>query len=140
MFHPSRNILIPLIALAISPAFIHADEKAEKESEKIFREKVVAIFEVNCVKCHNAKVVKGKFALDTFEAAMKGGDSGEVIVPGESGQSLLVEQISGDKPAMPSKADPLTAEQVKAIRDWIDKGAIWPEGIKLMDRSKKKAE
>ena len=138
MFHSSiPKLLAPLIAFTVVPAFVYADEKAEKESEKIFRDKVVAILELNCIKCHNAKTVKGKLALDTFEAAMKGGDSGEVIVPGESGQSLLVEQISGDKPAMPAKADPLTVEQVKTIRQWIDTGAIWPEGIKLQDRSKK---
>ena len=134
--HSFRQLLLSLIALAVSPAFIHADEKAEKESEKIFRERVVTILELNCVKCHNAKTVKGKLALDTYEDAMKGGDSGEVIVPGDASQSLLIDQISGDKPAMPAKAAPLKADEVKAIREWIDKGAIWPDGIKLKERAK----
>jgi len=126
-----------LIALAFSPT-LRADEKAEKESEKLFRDKVALILEQNCVKCHNSKTTKGKLSLETFEAAvLKGGDSGGVIIPGDAGQSLLVEQISGDKPAMPAKADPLTADEVKAISEWITKGAVWPEGIKLKEKAKK---
>ncbi len=133
-----KHYLVPILSIVfLAGGAARADEKAEKESEKIFREQVVSILELNCVRCHNEKTSKGRLSLELYETAMKGGDSGEVIVPGDAGQSLLVEQISGDKPAMPDKADPLTREEVKAIRDWIDKGAVWPEGVKLKERVKK---
>jgi mono/diheme cytochrome c family protein len=125
-----------LLAPALAPE-ARADEKAEKESEKLFRDKVASILEVNCVKCHNDKLRKGKLSLETYEGAMKGGDSGEVIIVGDAGQSLLVEQVSGDKPAMPSKADPLTKDEVAVIRQWIDKGAVWPVGLTLKEKTKK---
>ncbi|MEX2212723.1 MAG: DUF1553 domain-containing protein [Phycisphaeraceae bacterium] len=108
-----------------------------KASEKLFTEKVADILETNCVRCHNLKTFKGKLSLESYEEAIKGGDSGEVIVPGESGQSLLVEMISGDKPEMPSKGDPLTKEEVGLIKKWIDTGAGWPVGMKLKEKVKK---
>jgi len=130
------TLLCTLVLLTFAP-LLRADEQAEKESEKLFRDKVISILEHNCIRCHNKTTFKGKLALDTYEVAIKGGDSGEVILPGDASQSLLVEQISGDKPAMPAKADPLTKDEVKTIRDWIDKGAIWPEGIVLKEKTKK---
>ena len=126
----------PLLALLIAagPALAEEDIKA---SEKLFKEKVAEILELNCVRCHNATTFKGKLSLESYDAAMKGGDSGEVIIAGESAQSLLVEMISGDKPEMPAKTDPLTKEEVALIRKWIDTGAGWPVGMKLKEKTKK---
>ena len=42
--------------------------------------------------------------------------------------------ISGDKPAMPKKDKPLAREEVAGIRTWIEAGAPWPAGLKLIDR------
>ena len=123
--------------LAGLPAVVGADAKSQAEGEQLFREKVAIILETNCIKCHNDKTAKGKFSLETFERAMKGGDTGEAIIPGEAAKSLLIEQISGAKPAMPAKSDPLKAEEIAVIRQWIQMGAAWPQGLVLKEKVKR---
>ncbi len=96
-----------------------------------FASAVQPIFEENCYKCHGPEErVKGDLRLDTKELAMKGGESGVVILPGDSAGSLLVKLINGphdDIKQMPAKGDPLTAEQIEVLAKWIDEGAKWPE-------------
>jgi hypothetical protein len=59
---------------------------------------------------------------------LAGGASGPAIVPGDSGASLLIEKVSGQRGAiMPASGEPLTAAQIATLRAWIDAGAVWPE-------------
>ena len=89
------------------------------------------IFDKACVSCHGPEKSKGKLRLDTLEAALKGGEDGKVIQPGESAASVLVHNIAhlGDPddymPPPKNKAGipPLTTEQIALIRAWIDQGA-----------------
>jgi len=48
--------------------------------------------------------------LDTREQALAS------MVPGKPEESGIIEQISGEKPQMPKKAAPLTADQVGTLR------------------------
>ena len=89
------------------------------------------IFEKSCVKCHGPEKQKAKLRLDTLEAALKGGEDGKVIEPGDSANSMLVHNVAhiGDEdmfmppPENKDKIPPLTKEQVSLIRAWIDQGA-----------------
>jgi hypothetical protein len=105
-----------------------------KADEPFFRAKVAPILERRCVQCHGAEMSKGKLRLDTFERALAGGESGKVIEPGDATASLLLDYISGEKPEMPKDAAPLSADEVAAIRKWINQGAKWPKGMSLVDR------
>ncbi len=52
-----------------------------------------------------------------------------VVVPGDPGSSHLFKMIAwqeGKRPEMPKDADPLTEEEIVAIRGWIVSGAKWP--------------
>jgi Protein of unknown function (DUF1553)/Protein of unknown function (DUF1549)/Planctomycete cytochrome C len=86
------------------------------------------ILETHCYECHGAKKSKNGLRLDVRAVALKGGDSGVAIVPGDSEHSLLVRRIRGldGDDQMPKDKDPLPAAQVALIRAWIDQGAIWP--------------
>ena len=74
---------------------------------------------------------KARLRLDSLEGALKGGEDGKVIKPGNSAQSLLVHNIArlGDPdfhmPPEKNKAGigPLSKEQVSLVRAWIDQGA-----------------
>ncbi len=99
-----------------------------------FREKVAPIFERYCVACHQGDKPQGGFSLATPEGLAKGGESGPAIAPGKPDDSLLIEMISGEKPAMPQKAKPLSPEDVATIRQWIATGADWPPGLTLRDK------
>jgi hypothetical protein len=63
--------------------------------------------------------------LRTRESALRGGDNGVAIVPGKADQSRLYRRIAGlEEPSMPMDGT-LTAQQVAAIKAWIDQGAHW---------------
>ena len=89
------------------------------------------IFEKSCTKCHGAEKQKGKLRLDSLETALKGGEDGKVIEPGNSAGSILVANVAhvGDEdeymppPDNKDKIPPLTKEQIGLIRAWIDQGA-----------------
>ncbi len=89
------------------------------------------IFEKSCIKCHGSEKQKGKLRLDSLAAALKGGQDGKVIEPGNSAESMLVHNVAhiGDEddfmppPDNKDKIPPLTKEQIGLIRAWIDQGA-----------------
>ena len=87
---------------------------------------------------HGPKKDKGSLRLDSLEAAKKGGDEGQAIIPGNIEDSLLIERIAlpaDHDDIMPPKGDPLNKAQVKLLSQWIKNGAQWPEEARLMDRS-----
>ncbi len=89
------------------------------------------IFDESCAKCHGAEKPKAKLRLDSLEGAIKGGEDGKVIRPGDSTHSLLIHCVAhaGDPdiymPPPKNKANipPLSKEQIGLVRAWIDQGA-----------------
>lgn len=102
--------------------------------QEFFRQQVAPIFERHCVSCHIGDDAKGNFSLETAALARAGGVSGPAIVPGKVEGSYLLEMVSGEKPLMPKNAPPLSAAQVAILRRWIEEGAVWPDGVELVDR------
>jgi hypothetical protein len=100
----------------------------------LFRERVVPIFESKCLSCHEGSKPKGGLSLASLKQFEIGGDSGQVIVAGKPEESLLYDYISGEEPLMPKDSDPLSPAQVASIREWIEAGATWPEGVELFDK------
>ncbi len=90
-----------------------------------FRADIQPVFENSCWKCHGGAVQLSKLDLRTREAALKGGERGAAIVPGKAEDSRLYRLVAGlEKPSMPMDGK-LTAEQISAIKDWINQGAPW---------------
>ena len=95
----------------------------------------------NCYECHGSEKQKGALRLDQKEAALKGGDTGPILVAGKSVESLLIQVVTGTKEdiaRMPKKRDPLTDEQIGILRAWIDQGADWPESAVTKGKDWKK--
>ncbi|HSR19284.1 MAG TPA: c-type cytochrome domain-containing protein, partial [Anaerolineales bacterium] len=77
------------------------------------------IFAGRCALCHGAALASGGLALDTFGAALKGGQGGPVILPGNPGESVLMQmQSSGGHPGQ------LSAEELSILGAWIEAGAV----------------
>ncbi len=114
--------LLALVATARA-----ADEVSTPASEGVsyFRD-VRPIFQAHCQGCHQPAKPLGEFVMTAFDALVKGGESTlPAIVPGEPDESYLVDQITpaDGKAEMPKDKDPLTADQVAKIRQWISEGA-----------------
>jgi hypothetical protein len=86
------------------------------------------ILQSACYECHGPKKVKGTLRLDSRAGFMKGGDTGALVLPGNSEKSLIVRRLLGldGEDRMPKDGDPLPAAQIALIRSWIDQGATWP--------------
>ena len=109
-----------------------------KNEHKIdFAHQIKPLLERSCVGCHGGEKPRGLFLVQSRDAILKGGASGEAaIVPGHSEKSLLIDYVSGTVPdlEMPPKAQrkrfpALSADEVALLRTWIDQGAEWPEAV-----------
>ncbi len=101
-----------------------------------FARDIQPIFEASCVQCHGHGKAKGAFSLETRADFLFGGDAGTPAVAGHSGESLVVDLISGLDPetVMPKKGRKLTTDQVAVFRAWIDQGLPWPQEITFAKR------
>ena len=119
------------VALVAGILWIAADSVAQADDETAFVQHVAPLLEQRCVGCHHAPSPKGGLDLTRRSGLLKGGDSGPAVVPGEPDESLLVDLVEGPEPAMPKDGDPLSDEQVEAMREWVRQGAHWPPGLAL---------
>lgn len=100
-----------------------ADEKPANTGPVSFYRQVRPILQRHCTGCHQPAKAGGKLVLTSYAAAKAGGEQGIGFEVGKPDDSLLIEFISGEKPAMPKNAPPLTKDQVSAISRWIAEGA-----------------
>ncbi|HZS08817.1 MAG TPA: c-type cytochrome domain-containing protein [Blastocatellia bacterium] len=108
--------------------------------EPVSYSRVDAIFQNKCVACHGHTSRTSGLSLESFDALMNGGMRGAPVVPGKSGESLLVKYIDGTlKPRMPL-GDQLGAEEISAIKAWIDAGAKGPGGAASLPAELAKSE
>ena len=117
------------LTLAAGAARIAAQPQATpaKPRAKItFARDIAPIFQKNCIACHGSEKPQGGLRLDSEAATLKGGESGKVIIPGDSEKSPLVKRLLGvgEEARMPMGADPLPASQIKLIRAWIDQNSF----------------
>jgi formate dehydrogenase gamma subunit len=81
-------------------------------------DQVAPVFAAECGTCHSAAVATYGVSLATYADAMKGGQDGPVIVPGDSAGSVLIQvQSQGGHPGQ------LTPQELELVKAWIDSGA-----------------
>jgi WD40 repeat protein len=113
--------LLSLLLLSAGP------EAADKVD---FGKEVYPILKNHCLACHSHGQVKGELRLDTVELMLKGGENGPAVVKGDSEKSLLYRMITGkEETVMPPRKNkvgvaPLSPEQIKLLKRWIDEGAV----------------
>jgi hypothetical protein len=103
-----------------------------------FARDVWPILESRCVGCHGPQKQRGGLRLDRRDAALDGGDSGKVLLPGNAAASPLVKRVGSHNKLerMPPTGEPLTAKQVAVLRAWIDQGAAWKAEVAAADPKK----
>jgi hypothetical protein len=118
----------PLASQSITLALAILTLAASAQSKPInFTKDIKPIFQANCYKCHSQEKQKSDYRLDLKMSALKGGEIGGAILPGNSSKSLLIQYVAGthDEIRMPPKGDMLSPAQVNLLRTWIDQGAKW---------------
>ncbi len=68
-----------------------------------YEKNIRPLFEASCFRCHGQQRQRGGLRLDSLEAALKGGEDGKVITPGDSKASPLVVAVArlDEETAMP---------------------------------------
>ena len=110
--------VIRLAALVALPALVQALD---------FASEVHPILAARCVPCHSGGKPAAGLSLTSRASALA------AIEPGNSGASLLIQKVSGQRGAiMPASGEPLTAAQIATLRAWIDAGAVWPDTAPIL--------
>ncbi len=135
--------LPPLLLLGCLRAFgaeVDLSKLPPPATNKIdFARDIKPILEENCLRCHGPEKPKSQFRLDNRTAALKGGDEGVDILPGNSAKSPLIHYIAylvedSEMPPL-GKGRQLTPAQVATMRAWIDQGLAWnnPAASNVLD-------
>jgi hypothetical protein len=90
---------------------------------KMFETKIAPLLAKHCLECHESAVSEGGLNLARKSTAFSGGDSGSPILANNAKESLLWQSVEHDE--MPHDRPPLSSEEKKLLRDWINSGATW---------------
>jgi tricorn protease-like protein len=122
-----RSIRIPSLVLALVTLIAGVGTRAYADSAPNFNTQVAPILQKNCLACHSSAAKMGGLVMENFDALMKGGAHGAVIVPGKPDQSRLIEMLEGKvQPRMPLGGDPLPAADIATMKAWVESGALGP--------------
>lgn len=121
--------LLTVAVLGIACATCSGDDALDSAISKshadFFETKIRPVLAKNCFGCHGLKKQKYGLRLDSKEAMLEGGDSGEVLVPGEVDDSLIIDVLERDEGQMPP-GKRLTAAEIADLKKWVKQGAPWP--------------
>lgn len=114
----SNAIILLLLCAVAVPRTLPAEERLTFESH------VRPILKTYCLDCHGGgggEAPEGSLDLRLVRFAVKGGDSGPAIVPGDAARSHLLERIkSGEMPPTEKK---VPQEMIAIVERWIEAGA-----------------
>ena len=106
-----------------------------------YLQEIQPIFNNHCISCHSGTYGSGALELDSFERLIEGdSNNGPVVLPFNSDSSLLYKVLLRDSVIvpnepiccrMPKNADPLPIDQIIAIYDWINEGALGSSSLSV---------
>lgn len=113
---PATETLLPTSTSEVQPT---SDSTPATSAPSLTWDNAIgALLQAKCGTCHGAAATAG-LNLTTYADAMKGGNSGPVIIPGEAANSLIVQkQQVGGHPGQ------LTPDEIEQLIEWINAGAL----------------
>jgi hypothetical protein len=122
-------VLLRSTAFSETPSIDESKLPSAATNQIDFARDIKPIFDASCIRCHGPVKPRSGFRLDNRNAALKGGDNGPDILPGNSAKSPLIHftaELVEDMEMPPTgKGEPLTPTQISLLRAWIDQGAPW---------------
>ncbi|PQO38788.1 hypothetical protein C5Y96_02660 [Blastopirellula marina] len=118
-----KTILV--IALALAFPCMALSEEID------FAHQIAPLLKKQCGTCHSGTQKEGGFSLNTRETLLAGGESGLPIAPRNGEQGELIARVMADDEStrMPPEGAPLTADQVKLLKRWVESGTSWEPGF-----------
>ena len=124
-----KNTCLLILLLSFSGTLLGQETQEVKVPD--FNSQIAPLLTKYCVACHNADDAEGGLNLESFQAMMKGGKGGAVLLPGRAELSRLVRVIEGKaSPKMPPEGNEAPTEnELQLLGDWINAGARGPDGM-----------
>ncbi|QDU64141.1 Chromosome partition protein Smc [Planctomycetes bacterium Pan216] len=141
--HTSTNLGRRLVRGAVAClgllALVEGSQARAADEKKItFEDHILPIFRERCLSCHDASKARGDLTLATFDAALAGGGSGEVLMAGDPDGSRLLALITGtEEPKMPPNGS-VPANEIALVKAWIAGGLLKDINSKPLKPSKPK--
>jgi hypothetical protein len=114
------------------PVLWICESLAAQTTKKVsFAQDVASILSEKCLQCHGLADPMANLDLKSREGALKGGQHGPAIIPGDAAASNLYKHVAGlEQPRMPLGGK-LSDEEIAVLEAWIDSGAEWDTGVTL---------
>ncbi len=127
---PDKDLTIsqPLRELVITSGGANSVNvgRATGDETVSFTNDVVPILLENCNGCHiDGQRPSGNLRMDTLAGLLRGGDTGQSLVPGKPAESLFIQKIKGEAgQRMPAGGRPaLSDQQIETLSTWVSEGA-----------------
>ena len=120
-------LTVVLLVPGASTARAQSSRAAANDVTIDYDQHVKPILAAKCFACHGPKQQQSGLRLDRRQPALRGGDYGPVITPGNSAESKLIQRITGSEAGLqmpPTGA--LEDDEIAVLRAWIDQGADMP--------------
>ncbi|HUG90973.1 MAG TPA: PSD1 and planctomycete cytochrome C domain-containing protein [Planctomycetaceae bacterium] len=127
------RLLPSVLCILMVFATAWADEAPPRSGGEIARpvdylREVKPLLARRCTSCHGALRQKSGLRVDAASLILTGGDSGPAVVPGQPGESLLIDAVRGRGgfPLMPKEGGALAEDEIALLERWIADGAPVP--------------
>jgi dipeptidyl aminopeptidase/acylaminoacyl peptidase len=132
--HRYKQVWASLFSFGMSSLFLmlcwclgDVSYRVQADSTPNFTAQVAPILQKNCLACHSSAAKMGGLVMDSYDALIKGGAHGTIIVPGKPDESRMILMLEGKvTPRMPFGADPLPAADIATLKAWVEGGALGP--------------
>ncbi len=86
-----------------------------------FSKNIMPILQASCISCHGGERTSRGLDMKTYASLMQGSQNGAMVVPGNSGNSMLIQSVQSGK--MPKRGAMLPPAQIQLLIDWVNSGA-----------------
>jgi mono/diheme cytochrome c family protein len=122
------------LAMHLRPSFGHTmlrltglEMPQVAAADSFYTARVQPVFARHCAGCHGERMAKAQLRLDSFDATLRGGKHGAVVLAGNAKDSELYARITlpaeDDRAMPPSGKEPMTKDEIQLVRLWIGHGA-----------------
>ncbi len=113
----------PVLLCALS---LPASMSGQTGKHPNYDDDVRPIFARYCFGCHNASEMRSGLNLEAYSGVLKGGGSGDAVIPGRAASSLLYKAVAREEgaPQMPLGNPKIPDAAIATIRDWIAGGLL----------------
>ena len=144
-------LLLTALLVSVSPPAANAalnpnldgakTSESEAQNDISFHRDVQPILARHCYRCHGEEKQKGFLRLDRRAGAKLGGQSGTPVLGGDEQSNAVLQRVISENPAvrMPKDAEPLSAEEINTLRQWVAAGTPWPDEVEREELAINKA-